>query len=185
MISKLVGSSVLIAIAIMTLWPGNALAAGVGASPSELHFDAQVSGYTQTLHVVNTGDTESSYRIYAEGDYETWFEISPGEFSLASGRNREVAITLSPPPSASGEHTANICVVSLEPSSGLQVGVGVKVPAHLSIAPPALPTPTAPATSEAPPPRIQMWIVIAVVAPLLLMAVFLFWQIRRRTIGAR
>lgn len=178
----------LLAAALLALLPTHAWAAGVGASPSELRFDEQLEDRTQILHVVNTGDEESSYRVYAEGEYESWFDISPSEFSLAPGKNREVVITVSPPAAASGEYTANICIVSLEPSAALQIGVGVKVPAHISAAltaQPSTPTPSASPTTPAPsPPRVRMWLAPAIVLPLLLLGIALFWHRRKGTNGA-
>lgn len=125
-------------VLLAALSPALVLASGVGVSPSELEFEARSPGSIRTLFVINTGDEESHYRVYAEGEYEDWFEISPEEFLLAPGQSMEVEIALSPPFAASGEHTANICVVSFEPSLGLQIGTGVKVPAHISILGPPL-----------------------------------------------
>lgn len=133
MIIRVIGFLILLVIVCLALLPNQAWAAGVGVSPHELDFEARSPGSTRTLHVINSGDEESHYKVYAEGEYEGWFEISPDEFSLAPSESIEVKITLSPPSNASGEHRANICVVSFEPSSGLQVGVGVKVPAHISL----------------------------------------------------
>ena len=133
MIIKVIGFLILLVIVCLALWPNQAWAAGVGVSPHELDFEGRSPGSTRTLHVINSGDEESHYKVYAEGEYEGWFEIAPDEFSLAPNESTEVQITLSPPSNASGKHRANICVVSFEPSSGLQVGVGVKVPAHISL----------------------------------------------------
>jgi hypothetical protein len=133
MIARAIGFLILLVILCLALLPNQAWAAGVGVSPHELDFEARSPGSTRTLHVINSGNEESHYKVYAEGEYEGWFEIAPDEFSLAPSESIEVKLTLAPPSKASGEHRANICVVSFEPSSGLQVGVGVKVPAHISL----------------------------------------------------
>ena len=133
MIARAIGFLILLVIVCLALLPNQAWAAGVGVSPHELDFEARSPGSTRTLHVINSGNEESHYKVYAEGEYEGWFEIAPDEFSLAPSESIEVKLTLAPPSKASGEHRANICVVSFEPSSGLQVGVGVKVPANIFI----------------------------------------------------
>lgn len=169
--NKLISLLILPAIIFLVLLPNHAWAVGVGTSPKELHFDAN-SGSTQTLHVINTGDEESSYRVYVEGEYEGWFEISPNEFQLAPDESIKVDMTISPPSSASGEHTAHICVVSLSPSLELRVGAGVKVPAYISL---ASPTPLV---------SMPMWIGGAIVLLAVLTGIFLFWR-RRKAVEAR
>ncbi|MDY6893179.1 MAG: hypothetical protein SVO26_05630, partial [Chloroflexota bacterium] len=108
-------------------------AGGVGASPKELHFETHSTDSTRLLTVVNTGSNVSDYSVFVEGEYEEWFEITPSTFTLKPGENKEVAITLSPPLLASGDHDATICVVSFEPSSGLNIGTGIKVPARMTL----------------------------------------------------
>jgi hypothetical protein len=186
MVRKALASLAVLALAIVATLPGIAFAAGVGASPSELHFDDRQQDLPQTLSVVNTGGDESTFKVYAEGEYETWFDFSPSQFSLAPGDTETVAISMSPPPSASGEHTATICVVSFEPSTALRVGVGVKVPAHIyatRVVSPAE-TPSAPPTATTQTPGIQMWLVLAIVLPIVLLGIALVWRRRRGTIGA-
>lgn len=167
--SRAVAFLVLLAALAAVLLPHPAQATGVGVSPSSLGFEAHSPGSTSTLYVMNTGDEVSHYRVYAEGEYQGWFDISPGEFSLAPGQGRQVEITLCPPRAASGEHSASICVVSYEPSLGLQVGVGVKVPAHIAITGPPLP----------------MIGIAAAVLAVLAVANLLVWRKKRRPRGVR
>ncbi len=159
-----------LAILLWILLSGQVLAAAAGAAPGVLYFDS--SGRTQTLHVINTGNVEAQYRVYADGEYEGWFVITPQEFSLSSGADRDVNLTVSPPEGASGLHTASIRVVAFEPSSALKVGAGVKVPAHVTIE--ALPPPSKAG------PTVQMWIVPAIIIPVLLAATLLAILRRRQ-----
>jgi len=156
------GLAILVAAISLLFLPAAALAAGVGAAPAELRFD-QHARSSQVLHVINTGDDETRYQVYAENGYETWFTVSPAELSLEPGDSGEVLVTLSPP-QVVGEFKTNICVVSLEPSSGFKVGVGVKVPAYISLTV-AQPTPS--------PPGFRWWIALAIVVPLVLIGLVL------------
>ena len=158
--------AILVAAISLLLLPGAALAAGVGAAPGELRFDRGTRS-SQVLHVINTGDDETRYRVYADDGYDTWFTVSPAELSLKPGDSEEVLITISPPPEVVGEFTTNICIVSLEPSSGFKVGLGVKVPAYISL------TIAQPAPS---PPAFPWWIALAIVVPLVLMGSVLGWR---------
>ena len=164
---KTVSLLVFVAIALLALCPDHAWASGVGVSPKELHFDAHDSGFTHTLYVINTGDAESSYKVYAEGEYGSWFEISPNEFRLAPNELIVLEISLSPPPGVSGKHIANICVVSFESLSRLQIGAGIKVPAYIDI--------------EALPVSIPMVIALAVVFLAVLIGIGIFWRRKRAT----
>lgn len=129
---------VLLAITLVTLvQAAPASAAGVGVAPRRLDFDNSPGGATKKLYVINTGHEESLYRVYVEGEYRSWFRISPDEFSLYPDQNIQVSITLTPPWTARGEHATDVRVVSLETSSELQIGTGVKVPARVSLSGPA------------------------------------------------
>ena len=130
---------VLIVVLLALAFPFPILASRVGVTPQELHFDAHSEGSTSTLHVVNSGDGRAHYMVYAEGGYDGWFNISPEEFLLEPDQSMEVNIALSTPFTASGEHQTNICVISVGPSPGLRVGVGIKIPTQISISWPLMP----------------------------------------------
>jgi P pilus assembly chaperone PapD len=122
-------------IAVMLLFPVSLLAAGVGIAPKELEFNAYLgSSASETLYVINTGDNEAEYRVYAEERYKDWFDIAPNEFTLAPNEVKEVQITVSPPLLSVGDHAAYIYVAATNPSPQLGVGAGIKVPVHLHIA---------------------------------------------------
>jgi hypothetical protein len=163
-----------LAVLLASLLTGQVIAASAGAAPGELHFDS--TGRSQTLYVINTGQDEAQYRVYADGEYASWFVITPDEFSLSAGANREVSVTVSPPEGASGNHTASIRIVAFEPSVDLKVGAGVKIPAYVSIE-------TLPPPAEVT-PALQMWIVAAIVVPIVLVAILLVLLLRRKRVIA-
>ena len=119
----------------LLLFPTLALAAlGIGVTPGKLEFSVRPGGTeVQTLHVVNQSNRISEFRLYVEGEYEEWFVISPGEFTLPPQQNRAVEIAVAPPFTATNEHDFAICVVSLPPGSALRIGAGVKVPVHVQV----------------------------------------------------
>ena len=147
-------------IAVMLLFPVSLLAAGVGIAPRELEFNAYLGGSTsETLYVINTGDSEAGYRVYAEEKYKDWFDIAPNEFTLTPSEVKEVQITVSPPLLSVGDHAAYIYVAATNPSPQLGMGAGIKVPVHLHIA------------------SWSLYVAIGIVALLVGLAVFL---VRRR-----
>ena len=169
----------IIALAIMALFsfyppPPVAAAAGVGASPGELNFEViSEAPITEALTIVNTNGHESSYHVYAEGEYEDWFEISPKEFSLSPKETGEVAVKMLPSSATKGDHTAKICIVSFDPSSDLAVGAGVKVRANIAV-PEVFPS----STDETAFPWLPAG--LGIVLGLLVILVVLFILLRRR-----
>ena len=159
--------SIFILVVVALLLPSAVWAAAVGTTPGKLYFDSE-SGLKQTLNVINTGAGESNYLVYAEGEYEDWFEFSQREFNIESGNSEEIDITLAPPKSAFGEYEANICVIALDQSTDLNIGAGIKVPAYISV-------------TESKTPVIQMWLILTIILPLLLItAVFYIWRRRKK-----
>ena len=131
---KLCSIVAILVITIGAMVPIQTSAAGLGVSPKELKLDAVVGdSATDTLYVVNITGEESYFYVYPEDGYEDWFEISPEEFSLTYDQSKEVEVKLSSSLDALGEHTANICVVSVNPVSALEVGSGIKVPTKINI----------------------------------------------------
>lgn len=151
-----------------------AYASGVGASPSRLEIIDNASDFDGTIHVMNTGDEDSLYRVYAEGTYAGWFDIVPREFLLSPGQTTEVKITASSPSAIRGEHTVNICIESFEATSDLHVGAGIRVPVYISVSQPL--------------PALTIGLSVAALAILALVAC-LIWrsnrQLRRRKLAAR
>ena len=123
--------------AFLILFPSRAQALGLGVSPHELELEVYpLSRATNPIHVVNTSDEEGLYRVYVEGEAKEWFSIAPEEFVLEPGSSQVVEAVILPPLTASGEHHASICVVSLAGASEFKVGCGVKIPVHIQIIPP-------------------------------------------------
>ena len=112
-----------------------ALAVGLGVTPEKLNIEVSRGGSaTATLNVVNSGSDESSFKVYVEEEkYKGWFTIEPEEFTLPAQGTKAVELTIRPPLTASGEHEARICIVSLPPGEGLAIGTGIKVPTHIHI----------------------------------------------------
>ena len=111
------------------------LAVGFGVTPEKLNIEVSRGGSTTaTLNVVNSGSDESSFKVYVEEEkYKGWFTIEPEEFTLPAQGTKAVELTIRPPLTASGEHEARICIVSLPPGEGLAIGTGIKVPTHIHI----------------------------------------------------
>jgi len=115
---------------LLTPLPVSAL----GVTPGELDFALEPYGQdTETLRVVNDENQEQNYRIYADEEHEGWFTISPQEISLAPQQSSEIEITVAPPPNTTGEHTAFIYITPVKPSDGLQVALGIKVRADITV----------------------------------------------------
>ena len=107
---------------------------GVGVTPGNLDFSAQIGGSdTESLFVINTGTEVSNYKVYVDEDYADWFDISPDNFTLNANENKEVILTLKPQISAIGDFNFMAYVVVSSPSSDFSVGSGIKVPVHTTI----------------------------------------------------
>ncbi len=126
--------SAVISICLLVLSTPALTAVAIGVTPGKLEFSVRPGGTeVQTLHVINQSNRISEFQVYVEGEYEEWFVISPGEFTLPPQQNRAVEIAVAPPFTATNEHDFAICVVSLPPGSALRIGAGVKVPVHVQI----------------------------------------------------
>ena len=134
MLFKVLRLSLLLVVLSLIIFPSQVLALGLGVTPGKLDFSVRPGGTeAKTLNVINQSNQESLFRVYVEGEFEEWFLISPGEFSLAPQQSKGVEIVVAPPLTASDEHDFSICVVSLPAGSDLRIGAGVKVPAHVQI----------------------------------------------------
>lgn len=134
MLYKVLRLTLLSVVLSLIIFPSQVLALGLGVAPGKMEFSVRPGGTeVQTLNVINQSDRESIFRVYIEGEFEEWFLISPGEFTLAPQQSKGVEIVVAPPLTASDEHDFSICVVSLPPGSDLRIGAGVKVPTHVQI----------------------------------------------------
>ena len=122
----------LVITTLLLLTPLPVLALGV--VPGELNFRvAPGQQCTRTLDVINDEDQEVSYRIYVDKEHESWFTISPDEISLAPQQSGKIEITVSPPLTTLGKHTTFVYITSAQPSSGLQVTLGIKLKANIAV----------------------------------------------------
>ncbi len=139
MFNRAVRASLLL-ILFLILLAGQAEALGVGVAPHRLELEAYPLGsVTGSFNVVNTAEERALYQVYADGEYQEWFTLTPEEFVLDPRGSREVKLAVSPPLTASGEHRTTISIVSLEAASELKVGVGIKLPVLVRVvAPPPL-----------------------------------------------
>jgi len=134
MLYKVLRLTLLSVVLSLIIFPSPVLALELGVTPGKLDLSVRPGGTeAKTLNVINQSNQESLFRVYVEGEYEEWFLITPGEFTLASQQSKDVEIVVAPPLTASDEHDFSICVVSLPPGSDLRIGAGIKVPAHVQI----------------------------------------------------
>lgn len=109
-------------------------ASGVGVTPGNLDFTAQIGGSdTKSLFVFNTGTEVSNYKVYVDKDYADWFDISPDNFTLNANENKEVILTLKPQTSAAGDFNFMAYVVVSSTSSDVSIGHGIKIPVHAKV----------------------------------------------------
>ncbi|MCD4841556.1 MAG: hypothetical protein K8R08_06060 [Methanosarcinales archaeon] len=109
-------------------------ASGVGVTPGNLDFSAQIGGSdTKSLFVFNTGTEVSNYKVYVDKDYADWFDISPDNFTLNANENKEVILTLKPQISAIGDFNFMAYVVVSSTSSDISIGHGIKIPVHAKV----------------------------------------------------
>ncbi len=107
---------------------------GVGVTPGNLDFSAQIGGSdTKSLFVFNTGTEVSNYKVYVDKDYADWFDISPDNFTLSANENKEVILTLKPQTSAAGDFNFMAYVVVSSTSSDVSIGHGIKIPVHAKV----------------------------------------------------
>lgn len=174
-------------LAVMSNMPeaGTASAKGFGLSEYELRFNRSLPERVKSFKVINLGESPSSYHVYVEDAYKQWFDISPQAFILSPDQFEEVTVTLRPPEDAGGDHVVMINVMEVAEDSGLNLGVAIRIVAHVS---------ATLAASEALPPgqtgegeretliRFSLWIGLAVVL-LAVMIAIIVWRWRRREKG--
>ncbi len=139
---------VLVTIMIVVCSAAPVLAAGLQVRPGKIAIEMEPEGsYNATLLVRNDQSDESHYKIYVkEEEYQNWITFDIDDFSLLSQQSKNVEITITPPSTASGEHKVYIRVRSINPSSGVAIGTGIKVPVHISLSEVMMSTPES--TSE-------------------------------------
>jgi hypothetical protein len=159
---------VLVLLGIIVI-PSMVLASGVGVTPGKLEFSVRPGGKsTQDLQVFNQSDQISKFQLYVEGFDETWFEISPAEFTLNPHEIKTVQVAFTPSITAAPENTTiQLCIVSLPQDADLRIGTGIKLKTTVTI-------------TELPIMTIQWWIVSTAIAGIVVIGTGLFFLIRRR-----
>ena len=136
-------------------------ASGVGVTPGNLNFSAQIGGSdTKSLFVFNTGTEISDYKVYVDKDYADWFDISPDNFTLSANENQEVILTLKPPISVIGDFNFMAYVVVSSTSLDVGIGHGIKVPVHANVS--------------------NSGIILAILIILIITGVGVFYRIKKR-----
>ena len=156
---------VMLPVIVLLLCTSSALAFGIGVAPGKMEFSLRPGNTgVKTLHVVNQANQKSEFQVYVEGENETWFTITPGEFTLNAQETKGVEILVAPPlTTAPKDHDFSICVVSIPPNSDLNIGAGIKVPTHVQI-------------TELPVMAIQWWIVSAVIVITVVIGMLFWWR---------
>ena len=109
-------------------------ASGVGVTPGNLDFSAQIGGSdTESMFVFNTGTEVSNYKVYVDNDYADWLDISHDNFTLSANENKEVIFKLKPQISATGDFNFMAYVVVSSTSSDVSIGHGIKIPVHAKV----------------------------------------------------
>ena len=133
---KIASGFLLLLVALsLLLVTAPASAIGLGVSPEKLNIEVSRGGSASAmLGIINTGNEESNYKVYVEEEkYKGWFTIEPEEFTLPAQGTKAVELTIRPPLTASGEHEARICIVSLPPGEGLAIGTGMAIGAGIKV----------------------------------------------------
>ncbi|PXF54720.1 MAG: hypothetical protein C4B59_17755, partial [Candidatus Methanogaster sp.] len=85
------------------------------------------------ITVSNPESAELGYQVYLENQSIDWIKISDPEFSLKPDQKKQITVRFNPTVGEVGEFDAKVCVVTLQPSGGFNIGSGVKIPVHITI----------------------------------------------------
>lgn len=120
---------------MVALWLATPLAASaLGVNPEELNFRVDPGHQcTKTMSIVNDGNEAATYQIYVDEEHADWFTIRLSQITLEPQQSGELEITVSPPLTTFGEHTAFVYISPVEPSSGFQVALGIKLTANIEV----------------------------------------------------
>ena len=148
-------------------------ASALGVAPEELNFTVSPGQQcTRTLDIINDGDQAAVYHIYVDEEHKSWFTISPSEVSLAPKQSSKIEVSVSPPLTTPRKHTAFIYITSTKPSSGLQVAIGIKLKANITV--------EVAGFGLSIPQDILPYLIVAVIA-IILLVLIIFTIIRLRT----
>jgi len=160
---------IVLPVTVLLLCASSALAFGIGVAPGKMEFSLRPGNTgVKTLHVANQANHKSEFQVYVEGENETWFTITPGEFTLNAQETKGVEILVAPPLTAAPkDHDFSICVVSIPPNTDLSIGAGIKVPIYVRV-------------TELPVMAIQWWIVSIVILAIVAVGLLVLWRRKAR-----
>ena len=129
-----------VGIVIMSLFCGLLISAscvhgiGIGVNPAKMEFEMETGQNVQrNITVSNPESAELGFQVYIENQSIDWIKISDLEFSLEPHQKKQITVQFTPTAGEVGEFDAKICVVTLKPSGGFNIGSGVKIPVHITI----------------------------------------------------
>jgi hypothetical protein len=107
---------------------------GIGVNPAKMEFEMETGQNVQrNITVSNPESAELGFQVYIENQSIDWIKISDPEFSLEPHQKKQITVQFTPTAGEVGEFDAKICVVTLKPSGGFNIGSGVKIPVHITI----------------------------------------------------
>ena len=113
---------------------------GIGVNPAKMEIEmGSGENIWKNITVSNPESAELGFQVYLENQSIDWIKISDQEFSLEPHQKKQITIQFTPTADEVGKFYAKICVVTLKPSGGFNIGSGVKIPVHITIEKSAIP----------------------------------------------
>lgn len=107
---------------------------GIGVNPAKMEVEMETGeNVWKNITVSNPENAELGFQVYIENQSIDWIKISDPEFSLEPDQKKQITVQFTPTAGEVGEFNAKICVVTLKPSGGFNIGSGVKIPVHITI----------------------------------------------------
>ncbi len=107
---------------------------GIGVNPAKMEVEMETGeNVWKNITVSNPESAELGFQVYIENQSIDWIKISDLEFSLEPHQKKQISVQFTPTADEVGEFDAKICVVTLKPSGGFNIGSGVKIPVHITI----------------------------------------------------
>jgi hypothetical protein len=107
---------------------------GIGVNPAKMEVEMGTGeNVWKNITVSNPESAELGFQVYIENQSIDWIKISDPEFSLEPHQKKQITVQFTPTADEVGEFDAKICVVTLKPSGGFNIGSGVKIPVHITI----------------------------------------------------
>ncbi|KAF5414539.1 MAG: hypothetical protein C5S48_08165 [Candidatus Methanogaster sp.] len=137
---KTVGILILSLFCCLLIFASCVYGIGIGVNPAKMEFEIGTGENVQkNITVSNPESAELGYQVYIENRSIDWIKISDPEFSLEPHQKKQITVQFTPTADEVGEFDAKICVVTLKPGGGFNIGSGVKIPVHITIEKSAIP----------------------------------------------